>query len=220
MKNGKRCQRWVVGDGLCYSHAPNKGKTGADSPRAKHGLRADRKKQPLIPGGRKASGLPDRFHDSIMAAADDPNLTSLYDELLITEGRMVDLIKRLDQGESGELWKSLKMLKHEYEDASHADKPDILWAIFQTIERGAADYQAWMDLNFMIQQKERLIKSETQIMKDREMLIRADRVLLFIRAIVETVMRNVPDPEDQERIRVAIDRVLNLPEVTIDGGIT
>ena len=65
----------------------------------------------------------------------------------------------------------------------------------------------------------RIIRAETQRAKDIELPVRKDRVLLFIRAVVETVMRNVPDPEIQEIIRREIAKLINLPDYDFDRGL-
>lgn len=218
-KAGKKCNGWAMENGSCQAHG-GRNKPGADHPRTVHGLRADPAKNAAIPGARKASGLPTRFYDSVMEAVDDPNLSSLNDEIIIVDARIVDLMRRLDTGESGVLWMKLQDLVSDYQNENDKEVAfRMLNQIFQLIERGSSDHQQWLDINMNIEQKARLIKYETSRMKDVGMLMRTDRVLLFIRAVVEVVMRNVPDPDQQEKIRRAIERLLDLPDVNLEGGL-
>lgn len=217
---GKKCQKWAMENGRCSKHGGKNG-TGVDSPRIVHGLRqSDPAKTMAVPGGRKATGLPTRFYDFVMGASEDPNLTSLFDELLIVDSRIADLISRIDTGESGSLWVSLQNAVGEYrKESDDKVKKDLLFSIFGMIEAGSTDHQAWLDINMNIDQKTKLLRAETQMMKDKEMLIRADRVLLLVRAVVEVVMRNVPDPDQQEKIRIAVGKLLDRPEVNLHGGL-
>lgn len=218
-KSGKKCKQWAMANGYCNAHG-GMNKPGVDHPRTVHGLRSDPKKNAPVPGARKASGLPSRFYDSVMEAVDDPNLASLNDEIIIVDVRISDLSRRLDTGESGALWMSLQDAVENYQSESDQEEAfRLLNRIFQMIERGSTDHQQWLDINMNIEQKARLIRAETQRMKDVGMLMRTDRVLLFIRAVVEVVMRNVPDPDQQERIRRSIERLLDLPDVNLDGGL-
>ena len=195
------------------------GRTGLANHQAKHGLYADPSKALTIPGGRKASALPVRFHDDLLAAADDPNLSSLYDEMLIVDARISDLQKRIDKGESGALWMKLQQTIEEWARSSTPEEAAAkIDEMFALIRRGSSDHQQWLDIHFAIDQKMRIIRAETQRAKDIELLVRKDRVLLFIRAVVETVMRNVPDPEIQEIIRREIAKLINLPDYDFDRG--
>lgn len=210
---------WAMENNRCMHHG-GKNKPGVDSPVIKHGLRADPVKNMAIPGGRKASALPERFYDNVMAAAEDPNLGSLFDEILIVDARISDLQKRIDTGESGQMWLDLGQLKEDWLKTSDPDERyDILREIFRKIDDGSTDHMTWLDINAEIELKARLLKADAQLAVDRGLMIRSDRVLLLVRAIIEIVMREVADPDIQERIRLAVGRLLDRPEVNLNGNI-
>lgn len=217
-KNGLKCRSWAMENGLCNRHGGTN-KPGVDHPAIVHGLRSGVSGKLSIPGARKASALPPRFYDNVMAAAEDPNLSSLNDEIIIVDVRISDLQKRIDTGESGALWQQLQDAAEEYRHAADSEEGfQILNRIISLIERGSSDHQQWLDINMNIEQKARLIRAETARMKELGMLMRTDRVLLFIRAVIEVVMRNVPDPDQQEKIRRAIERLLDMPDINFSEG--
>lgn len=219
-RKGTKCKLPALENGRCMWHG-GKNKPGVDHPAIKHGLSAGKGKTMLIPGARKSSALPPRFYDNVMAASEDPNLSSLHDEIIMVDVRISDLTERVDTGESGEMWMQLRELSERYKRESDPDaKYLMLEEIFTKIYQGSTDHQTWLDINMNIEQKARLIRAETTRMKELDMLMRTDRVLLFIRAVIEVVMRNVPDPDQQERIRRAVERLLDLPDINFEGGIT
>src|SRR5262245_26413920 len=63
---------------------------------------------PQFKNGKYSKFLPSRMLQRYRDAEADPELTSLRSELSLIDARLVDLLRRVDTGESGEIWEALQ----------------------------------------------------------------------------------------------------------------
>ena len=139
-----RCRGWSIHAGrqclqsplrsrqFCRNHG-GKALRGLDSPSLKHAI--------------YSIDLPARMVDDYEAALADPDRLSLDPNIALTRSRIKDLIKRVDIGESGWLWKetrqAMKLLRRAINSKADVDVfNDRLLEVEATINRGAADFAA------------------------------------------------------------------------------
>lgn len=172
--------------------------------------------------GRFAKALPFRMQEAATEAAKDPELLALNESIIVTDARILDLLKRVDTGESHALWLKLRECWQDFVDARDAgDTARMgrgLIAIEQAINRGLADYAAWQDVGKHIDRRRQLVETEHKHRIAREELLSVERVNLLVGLIVETVNRRITEAVEAGlartlRANISSDlRALTIPE--------
>ena len=98
-RSGIRCKsRPMIGTTVCRMHGgkaalSTRGKANGNYKSGKYS---------------KYAAIPARMKESYEASLQDEQLLELKQEIALTDSRLGDLIKRVDSGESGAIWKELK----------------------------------------------------------------------------------------------------------------
>jgi hypothetical protein len=115
---------------------------------------------------------------------DDPTLLELKDEIALIHTRALDLMKRVDSGESGHLWNLLFAAYNDLEEARASGDggkmAEALNAMGALIRRGAADYRAWEEVTKQIDRKQRLVESERKRAIELQQTVTMDQMLMFL----------------------------------------
>ena len=105
-QSGQQCKRHASpGAAVCVMH-------GSKSPKGPA--------SPTWKDGRHSRVLPRRLLAAAEASLRDPNKLALEDELALIDARVNDILKRVDSGESGQLWRELRQTWRVYETARRA----------------------------------------------------------------------------------------------------
>lgn len=200
-KQGTQCQRSPrVGRDRCKLHGGDTPR-GLDHPNTKH--------------GRKSRDLPERLQPNLDRAIHDPELSSLQDEIVILDVLIADVVDSLDRGESGAFWERLHELVKEYKRANVDDKVFILEELFETIQAGASESEKRDELATLIERKGRLVSMEIKHLKDMNVLIPSDKVVLMFNAYTDLTMRFIRSDEDRRIIASEARRLLNIREMKV-----
>jgi hypothetical protein len=154
----------------CASGAKNR---GIASPNFKH--------------GNKSRYLPSRMLADYEEAIADPNLISLRSDIAVVRARTNDLLKRVDSGEAGQIWRSLQDSYQDFKTARSAADPvkmqESLELLGTLIERGAADSKIWFEVISTIEQGRKLIDSELKRLQALQVYIDSGAVITMLTAI-------------------------------------
>lgn len=156
--------------------------------------------------GRYSKHLPTRIQANYEEAKRDTELLSLRNEAALMDARIADLLKRVDSGESGALWRSVKSAFDDLVVANR--KSDTVAATIalkelnECINRGIEDYSAWSEVSKAVENKRRLSESENKRLVQAQQTITIERMMLLITAIASSVNKHVAD----EAARLAIGR--------------
>src|SRR5918999_1579701 len=107
----KTCGAKTKHDGTPCERSPIRGRTRC---------RLHGGKTPVVPAckqyrsGRYSTYLPERLRERYEQAEGDAKLLSLKSEVALTDARLIDLLARVDTGESGQLWATLKKAHEEF----------------------------------------------------------------------------------------------------------
>jgi len=160
-------------------------------------------------GGRYSKYLPDRLAARYEEAKHDGELLELREEIALTDSRLNDLLARVDTGEAGELWRTLRQtwVAAERFRAEYSLKGDTVDGLksresfFQAFEalgaltaEGAADYQAWDEVHKMVGQRRTLAETETKRLDKLRQFITAERANVMLGAVLNAVQTRVTDP--------------------------
>lgn len=199
-RDGTPCRAPAMPNGRCRIHG---GKTPS-------GLAS-----PNLRTGRYSKYLPARLIGRYQEATSDPALLELREEVALLDARLTDLLGRVETGESGEVWKLLRVRFAEFNEAKAAGKvPDMQAALYQIeglITRGLADYAAWGEIGSVLEQRRRLVESERKRLVEMQQTITTERAMLLIGAIGGIIKAHVTDRTQLEKISQDIGALLDRP---------
>jgi len=174
----------MIGKTVCYHHG-GKVPQGIALPQTKH--------------GRYSKHLPTRMLATYEAAKIDPEFLATRDEIAVIDARLVDLLKRVDTGESGATWKQLRSEFNEFQKhmaaGETADMRTALFTMTALIQSGGSDEAAWADVRSVINQRTRLVESERKRLVEMQQMVSSDQAMLMVRSLVASVRDHVRDPE-------------------------
>jgi len=152
--------------------------------------------------------LPERMVRNFVASMENPNQLSSAIGIALMDGRLSDLLARVDTGESGETWRSLRETYRAAEKAltkwnRAGDTVDGIKAkteFFQAhetigalIAEGAADYQAWDEVRHVIEDRRRQAETEIRRVEKAEGMMtpaQVDAHMAAVMAMMISVVRN------------------------------
>ncbi len=201
-KDGKPCRGHAMPNGRCYKHG---GATpaGLASPNFKH--------------GKYSSVVPGRMLARYQEAEQDPALLSLRSELALLDGRLFDLLGRVDTGESGRIWgkaqEAVLDLRAANLNKDQEAAGEALNRLIGIISKGHSDYAAWHEVHEVVDQRRRIAESERKRLVETHQMITTERALALMGAIVGAIKEEINDQKLLQRISA---RILGLAQ---GGGI-
>ncbi len=148
-------------------------------------------------------------------AANDQELSSLREAIIVTDSRISDLLKRVDTGESGAMWRKLRDALKEHDKAERLKDAElkVYWwgEIHDLITYGSQDYDAWDEVHSVIDRQTKLLVNERKRIMDLHQVIESNEVLGLFSALLSVVNDNVPD-------RMAMSRISREAQRLIRGG--
>lgn len=188
-QSGAQCKKDAVsGRTVCHIHG-GKSLAGLASPRLSH--------------GRYSRVLPARLSARYEEARQDMALLELRDEIGLVDSRIVDLLARIDTGESGAIWQALKAAYTDLLRAKHdpAKAALALNAIGDLITRGHADYAAWNEIAAVLEQRRRLVESERKRLIELRDTITSGQAMVLVTALLSSIKEHVTDRQALSRIQ-------------------
>lgn len=168
-KPGQYCEQYpVTGRTRCRNHG---GKTprGIALPQTKH--------------GRYSKDLPSRLAQDYGSTAEDPEILSIRAEIALVHTRLLDVLRRVDTGESSRLWRQLREIFTELESAQRRKDSEaagqLLNELGRTICQGHMDYAAWDEVMKQVDRKVRLQEAEARRQEKMRQMITRDQGMLL-----------------------------------------
>ncbi len=185
-RSGERCKNnAVTGYRVCRMH-------GAGSPKAGR------------PGGRPPTHgrysmrLPAHLLKTYEQARRDPDLLALRDEVSLLDARLVDVLSKVNTGESGATWGAARAAHRAVQEARKTGDAHSFAAALadlgELIERGLSEYAAWGEVFGLIEQRRRLVESERRRLVEMQQMITAEQALMLATRLAMIVKENVTDP--------------------------
>jgi len=199
-RSGQRCKKdAVVGFGVCHIHG-GKSLVGTANPAFKH--------------GRYSRCLPDRLSERYHLALADGDLTSLDDEIALTDSRLQDELMRLRTEGPQAQWSEARAIFASFTANTNRNNRD---GAVRDINRlrvvldAAADPEAsWMKIDNLIEQRRKLVETERKRLMDADKAIAIDQLMVMVAAIADIVRRHVASKESRrvigDEIRRLVDR--------------
>lgn len=183
-RSGEPCKRPPMPNGRCDKHG-GKSLAGIAAPGFKH--------------GRYSKYLPDGLLERYQAARSDPDLLALRDEIALIDVRLGQLLEFATTGEHERLWPMLKEAYGELRKAIQAKDPSAMvgeLGILESLINGGADrYGAWVELDRVIEQRRKLVETERKRLVEMQQMITAERAMVLVAVLQESVRKHVRDPQ-------------------------
>lgn len=197
-RSGHPCKNSAMPNGRCRMHG-GKSLKGIASPTATAGLKYSRY-------------LPNRLLERYEQTINDPAILELGHEIALTDGRLADLLSRVDTGESGALWAHLKKLWREYEVATKSENRveamKLMIMIGQTITQGYDDYLAWQEVQTTVDQRRKLVESERKRLVETQQFITAEQAMVLFAAMTAIIKQHVTDEHTRRVISEEITTLI------------
>jgi hypothetical protein len=153
---------------------------------------------PTYRHGRYSKYLPARLIERYNESAADNDLLALRDDIALLDARLADIIKRVDSGESGTLWRRLSATCDDLDRARRAnDGAAIALAVnemYAAIRRGIGDYAVWEEISRIVDQRRKLVESERKRLVEMQQLITSDQAMTLLAAVQVSIKTHVDDP--------------------------
>lgn len=172
---------------------------------------------PKFKHGRRSKSIPARLMGSYSEALTDPQLLELGDEVALIDARLNDMLTRVEQGDSPDLWHQLRATYKDLHKAIfvEVDQTQMIAALNvmeRLINRGIADWAAWQEIQNTIEQRRRLVESERKRLDQMEQLVTVSEMMVLASALLSSVQIHVTDRRALAAISADFTRL-----VTIDG---
>lgn len=198
-RSGERCKgRAVNGSEVCYMHG---GKTpkGAASPHFKT--------------GKYSTALPQRMLAAYEAASSDPELLDLKQSVALIDARLLDLLSRVDSGESGVLWsetiKAFRVLRKAYRGGDHIEVMKAFAAMDVVIESVMQDYAAWSEIQRLLDDRRKHVETQANIELKGERAVSANELMTFMGAVLNLIQSTVSDKQERMKIADGMEQLIN-----------
>jgi hypothetical protein len=166
---------------------------------------------PHYRNGLHSKFLPSRLAAAYTASVNDPKLLELRHDIATLDARIIDLLTRVDTGESGALWREAQAAVEAFDQAQarkrvtemhvHLDRLKTL------IRQGAGDSAAWQEICGLIEQRRKLVDSEQKRLATAHEMLTSEQAMVLLGAVVATIQKHVTDREILGAIALDLSRL-------------
>lgn len=196
-RNGEPCKAAAMPNGRCRIHG-GLTPSGFDLPQTTTGL--------------YSKHLPSRLAATYEKQITNANLLDLKEQVSLIDSRTIELLSKLDTGESGRTWRLLRKYHSEALDAAIEHDEDgvmvNLREMKKLIDLGNHDADVWSEVYESVNLRKSLAETERRLLMQGEQMMTSEQVMLLVTAISSIVRANVQDREVLGKIVFGIDRLI------------
>lgn len=213
-RQGTPCQNSPMANGRCRMHGGNAAR-GAALPQFKH--------------GRYSKYLPTNLADRYRMALTDKDLTSLRDEIALTDARLGEVLEGLNNSGNAELWQQVQRVCDALESAVQRGDATTTQSTLRDfralVTAGTAQEGHWQTIARLIDQRRKLVESERRHQVERAQVLTLGQVFGLLGAVSALVKEHVADRDALQAIANGIadlaarhDTSAELAGVVVDAG--
>lgn len=207
-RSGKPCRGSAMANGRCRMHGGT-ALSGVASPRFKT--------------GRWSKYIPARMLEHYEQAADDPELLVLRHDIALIDGRLADLLSRVDKGEAKTLWDKARKTNDKLMKAFESNDLGGLHVGILEMDRiiGAAmtDHEAWFEIHSILEQRRKLVESEQKRLVAAQQMITSEQAMTFVGALLNVVKDAVTDRQTLNKIQNGVNDLLTRSEQLVPANV-
>jgi hypothetical protein len=148
------------------------------------------------------------------AAVQDPTLMELRRDIALVDARIIDLLQRVDTGESSAVWQEAKATLRRFHRAQARQDPEKmrehLHVLQELIERGANDYAAWAEIGAEVERRRKLVESEQKRLVLASEMLSAEQAMHLLTVVVDVIKRHIPDAKTLRAIAGDVERLTHV----------
>ena len=165
--------------------------------------------------GKYSKHLPTRLLEHYQSAVSDSELLALREDIALIDTRLADLLSRVDAGEGGSLWQQLnsnnKELMAALNDHDESAIAETLAEQICIIHQGNSDYQAWREINKLLEQRRKQAESERKRLMDMQQYVSVESTMVLVSALINSCRTHVKDSKALQHISNDLSRLLTVP---------
>lgn len=154
-------------------------------------------------------GVAARYKEAVT----DPDLLSARDEIALVQLRIQDLMGKLKDGGTSDMWGDLRQEFVNVEAAIRQGDPaamnKALTTLGEIIEAGAEAEHVWEEMYEAIEAKTKVSEREWRRLRDLRQFMTVQQSMDLVSYLVECVTRHVTDRDTLAKITVDMDKVLS-----------
>jgi hypothetical protein len=181
-RNGGYCKKPAMANGRCMIHGG----------RAAKGYQASNFKH-----GKYSKYLPYGMQKNFERSLKDPELLSLNNELAVIDGRLIELIEKLDKGESQRTWLIAKGIYGELVQALHAGSLAAvnkhMAELGEVLTKGHDEYGLWKEIGEQIDRRRSLAEAERRRLVEAHYMVDVEKAKTLMAALAASVRKHVTD---------------------------
>lgn len=200
-RDGGRCSNGVrVGWTVCWKH-------GAGRPSKPGGLT-----NVQVSTGRHARHLPAHLLDKYDAYLTDPDTLVMAGELALIDTRVAELLERLEFDNADVVTAWVKVSRaYNLLDEDEIDEDTYVRALgllHEAMTAKQADSELWKQIVQLVESRRKVAESERRRIVDSQQVMTVQEANIFVAFLMDSVMRNVTDPEEKRAISEDLKRVM------------
>lgn len=168
---------------------------------------------PRWKGGAYSKHMPKGVAARYKEAVTDPDLLSARDEIALVQLRIQDLMGKLKDGGTSDMWGDLRQEFVNVEAAIRQGDPaamnKALTTLGEIIEAGAEAEHVWEEMYEAIEAKTKVSEREWRRLRDLRQFMTVQQSMDLVSYLVECVTRHVTDRDTLAKITVDMDKVLS-----------
>lgn len=210
-RNGEPCKAPAMANGRCRIHG---GKTpnGIGLPQTKT--------------GRYSKYLPKALNEQYQRSLSDDELLSIRQDIALVDAMIASALPKLESRESGKAWqlikKSIFEMKAAFVDEQYGKAVAYLDVMVEIVNNELLYYATEEEIRASLEQRRKLSESEQKRLVAMEQTITSDQAVLLMTALLDSIKRNVKDPNARVAIQTDFIRYARLQsgERTRQPGLT
>lgn len=227
-----RCNRQaVVGLSVCSLHGGGYGKTKGVKNIRPHPVKESNniliQEASLVATGReikrtntfKSEELATRYEEALS----DPELVALRRPLALTSARIQQLLGRVEDGVTTELWtkamSEFTELRIAMKNDDELEVQKHMTALHEIFDRVEHDYKSWQQVFEALELQRKLSESERKRLLEMRQFITAEEAMKMVRGLTAAIYKIVQDPLQLRRIVYEFTRITGSTSTTGGEGI-
>lgn len=202
------------GQGNCTSFAMANGKCRVHGGASLAGIAS-----PQYISGRYSKFLPTRLIGRYQQAMTDPDLLALRDDISLLDTRIGQVVAALDTGESKETWVAMlaavSKLEEQWQQFLDSGEPPeqmerTVESIGTLVRSGLSESYVWNEIRGLLKERAELVANERKRLVEMQQYVTAEKAMLFVGAVMDSVRRNVSDRDALAAISGDLARLSNV----------
>lgn len=171
---------------------------------------------PNFKTGRYSKYLPKDLMERYNSSIDDPELLNLRHDIALLDARLSQLLERVDTNQGKQVWEDARKCHDEIKRAMNNEDYGGVLIGLEKLDRaigiGLADYDAWSEIEKIVDQRRKTVESEQKRLVAMNQVITTEQAMTLVAAITMSIKRNVLDPKALTAIQNDLSRFLTMPE--------